>query len=205
MIGASGSVLIARMCFAALMPTTCWIAPLIPQAIYRLGAIRCPVWPIWSECGRQPALVTTREPPTAAPSSSASSSRSAKPSPLPTPRPPPTTTLASPNEIRPRLDGGRRAAVALPDGNSIRSDREQFRWGVQPAVLEQAAGPPLAGQAVAVLRRLDAQAVGGHRQAQPGRDPGEQLIPPLRARADDRRRSARLHDLGDRRGPAVGM
>ena len=37
-----------------------------------------PVWPTWSECGRQPALVTAREQPTAAPSSSASSSITAE-------------------------------------------------------------------------------------------------------------------------------
>ncbi len=33
MIGASGSVLITRIALAALQPTMCWIAPLIPQAI----------------------------------------------------------------------------------------------------------------------------------------------------------------------------
>ena len=57
-----------------------------------------PVWPTWSVCGRQPALVTTREQPTAAFSCSASSSRIAKPSAEPTPRPPLTTTFASASE-----------------------------------------------------------------------------------------------------------
>ena len=70
MIGASGSLLIARIRFADLQPTMCWIAPLMPQAMYRSGAIRMPVWPICSECGRQPAVVTTRDTPTAPPSSS---------------------------------------------------------------------------------------------------------------------------------------
>src|SRR6185503_16824695 len=59
MIGDSGSALIARIRFAALQPTMCWIAPLMPQAMYRSGAMRSPVWPIWSEWGRQPRLVTT--------------------------------------------------------------------------------------------------------------------------------------------------
>ena len=101
MIGASGSVLIARIALAALQPTMCWIAPLIPQAMYRSGAIRVPVWPTCIACGRQPALVTTRETPTAAPSRAASSSSSRTPSPLPTPRPPPTTTRASASETVP--------------------------------------------------------------------------------------------------------
>src|SRR2546423_1596987 len=65
------------------------------------GGIGAPVWPTWSECGLQPRLVTTREPPTAPPSSSASSSRAANPSALPTPRPPPTTTRASASETAP--------------------------------------------------------------------------------------------------------
>jgi len=33
MIGASASVLIARIRFAARAPTMCWIAPLMPQAM----------------------------------------------------------------------------------------------------------------------------------------------------------------------------
>jgi hypothetical protein len=33
MIGDSASVLIARIRFADLQPTMCWIAPLIPQAM----------------------------------------------------------------------------------------------------------------------------------------------------------------------------
>jgi len=33
MIGESGSVLMARIRFAALQPTMCWIAPLMPHAM----------------------------------------------------------------------------------------------------------------------------------------------------------------------------
>src|SRR5829696_4308949 len=73
----------------------CCVAPLMPQATYRSGATLVPVWPTWSVCGRQPAMVTTREQPTAAFSTPASSSSMPKPSAEPTPRPPLTTTLAS--------------------------------------------------------------------------------------------------------------
>ena len=65
-MGASASVLITRIFLAARHPTMCCVAPLIPHAMYRSGAIRVPVWPIWSVCGRHPLLVTTREQPTAA-------------------------------------------------------------------------------------------------------------------------------------------
>ena len=108
-MGASRSVLMTSRRLAPLQPTMCWMAPLMPQAIYRSGAMRVPVWPTWSVCGRQPRLVTTREPPTAPSSSAANSSRSLKPSALPTPRPPPTTTRASASETLPALGSTRRA------------------------------------------------------------------------------------------------
>src|SRR5438093_1671591 len=98
MIGESGSVLIARIRFAALHPTMCWIAPLMPQATYRSGAIRRPVCPIWSECGPPPRLVPPRERPTPRFMSEASCSSCANPAAEPTPRPPPITTLASVRE-----------------------------------------------------------------------------------------------------------
>ena len=62
-IGASRSVLMARIALADEQPTMCWIAPLMPQAMYRSGAIRVPVWPTCWACGRQPAEVTTRDTP----------------------------------------------------------------------------------------------------------------------------------------------
>ena len=62
-IGASRSVLMARIALAERAPTMCWIAPLMPQAMYRSGAIRVPVWPTCWACGRQPAEVTTRDTP----------------------------------------------------------------------------------------------------------------------------------------------
>ena len=60
-----------------------------------------PVWPTWSVCGRQPAIVTAREQPTTPPSRPASSSSGAKPSAEPTPRPPLTTTGASASDSPP--------------------------------------------------------------------------------------------------------
>jgi hypothetical protein len=54
-----------------------------------------PVWPTWNLCGYQPASVTAREAPTAAPRESASFSISSKSSAEPTPRPPETTIAAS--------------------------------------------------------------------------------------------------------------
>src|SRR5579864_7889710 len=53
----------ARIFFAPFAPAMCCVAPLIPQATYRSAEIFVPVWPTWSVCGRQPALVTTREHP----------------------------------------------------------------------------------------------------------------------------------------------
>ena len=92
--------------------------------------MRVPVWPTCWLCERQPRLVTTRETPTAAPSSSASSSIGAKPSGLPTPRPPPTTTRASASEMpalrrQPLrdLDAQVLLAEALGDGHADRRRR----------------------------------------------------------------------------------
>src|SRR5258707_11505322 len=85
----------ARSFLAPLHPAMCWVAPLIPHAMYSEGEILVPVCPTWSVCGRHPALVTAREQPTAPPSSSASSSITANPAADPTPRPPETTTSAS--------------------------------------------------------------------------------------------------------------
>src|SRR5216683_2859791 len=101
MIGASASELMARMRLAPLQPAMCCVAPEIPHAMYSSGAILVPVWPTWSEWGRQPALVTTREQPTAPPSRPASSSMMANPSFEPTPRPPLTTTFASASDTPP--------------------------------------------------------------------------------------------------------
>ena len=102
------------MRFAPLQPAMCCVAPEMPHAMYRSGEIFVPVCPTWSVCGRQPAIVTAREQPTAPPSSPASSSTPAKPSAEPAPRPPETTTFASASEIPP---------VAAPTRSDTRTAR----------------------------------------------------------------------------------
>src|SRR5215470_16011990 len=94
-IGASGSLLMAMMVLEVCMPARCWIAPEIPAARYSCGETVLPVWPTWNWCGYQPASVTAREAPTAAPSASASCSMTPNPSADPVPRPPETTICAS--------------------------------------------------------------------------------------------------------------
>src|SRR5690606_11416274 len=67
-MGASGSVFTARITVESMHPTQCWVAPLMPHAMYSSGATFVPVRPTWSRCGRQPLLVATREHPTTPPS-----------------------------------------------------------------------------------------------------------------------------------------
>src|SRR3974377_1204036 len=52
----------------------------MPTATQSCGETVLPVWPTWKECGYQPASVTARDAPTAAPSASAGSSMILKPS-----------------------------------------------------------------------------------------------------------------------------
>ena len=73
-IGASLSLFIATIYFEEDIPARCWIAPEIPQAIYREGETVLPVCPTCSRCGLHPASTTALEAPTAAPRLSASSS-----------------------------------------------------------------------------------------------------------------------------------
>ena len=94
-IGAFGSLLIATIVPEPCMPTLCWIAPEIPQAMYSFGETDLPVWPTCVEYGYQPASTTARVAPTAPPSAAASSSSSVNPSGEPSPRPPATMMSAS--------------------------------------------------------------------------------------------------------------
>ena len=48
-MGASWSLLMATMFFEFFMPTRCWVAPEIPQAMYTVGFTVLPVWPTWCE------------------------------------------------------------------------------------------------------------------------------------------------------------
>ena len=194
----------------------CWIAPLMPQAMYRSGAMRVPVWPICWACGRQPRLVATRDTPTAAPSSAASSSSIANASALPIPRPPPTTTLASASDTPvargdvatddPRaqigIGDGRRdprrpwlappAAGSARGRNGVRRDGQEARRAVEHRVLEQAASPALTGHpprfaGLALTTTLAAIGCAG-----PRRDVGEHLGRAVARRARRRRRTTQL-------------
>ena len=77
------------------MPTLCWIAPEMPQAMYSFGETVFPVCPTCVAYGYQPASTTARVAPTAPPSAFASSSTRVKFSGPPRPRPPATITSAS--------------------------------------------------------------------------------------------------------------
>ena len=94
-IGAFGSLLIATITFELCIPTLCWIAPEMPQAMYSFGDTVFPVWPTCVAYGYQPASTTARVAPTAPPNAFASSSTSVKFSGPPSPRPPATITGAS--------------------------------------------------------------------------------------------------------------
>src|SRR6202044_3323853 len=72
-----------------------WIAPEIPTARYSWGETVLPVCPTWKACGYQPASVTARDAPTAAPRESASFSMMPNPSADPGPRPPDPQTRAA--------------------------------------------------------------------------------------------------------------
>src|SRR6516162_4917806 len=94
-MGASASLLTATIVLEVCIPARCWMAPEMPTATYSCGETVLPVWPTWKECGYQPASVTARDAPTAAPSASARSSMILNPSADPVPRPPETTICAS--------------------------------------------------------------------------------------------------------------
>jgi len=70
------------------------MAPLMPQAMYRLGRTVLPVCPTWRLASMTPASTMARLLDTSPPSSLARASSLAKPSLLPTPRPPLTRILA---------------------------------------------------------------------------------------------------------------
>jgi hypothetical protein len=97
------------MTLLSFMPARCWIAPLMPQAMYRLGATILPVWPTCQSFGAYPASTAARLAPSAAPSLSASGvSTSLNLSPEPSARPPLTMILAAVSSGRSLL------AISLP-------------------------------------------------------------------------------------------
>src|SRR5271165_2527987 len=118
-MGASGSLLTATIVLEVCMPARCWMAPEMPTAMYSWGETVLPVWPTWNWWGYQPASVTARDAPTAAPRASASSSMILNPSADPVPRPPDTTICASVRSGRSPLSAAARsvtvAVFAAPD------------------------------------------------------------------------------------------
>src|SRR5437588_926983 len=48
-MGASRSLLMATMFLDPFIPTMCWVAPEMPQAMYTVGLTVLPVWPTWWE------------------------------------------------------------------------------------------------------------------------------------------------------------
>lgn len=59
-MGASGSLLMATITLLSFMPATCWMAPLMPTAMYSCGATTLPVWPTWGAKwgGRQDKIMS---------------------------------------------------------------------------------------------------------------------------------------------------
>ena len=158
--------------------------------------MRVPVWPTWSECGRQPLLVTARLQPTTPPSFAASASSTSKPSAEPTPRPPPTTTGAvasvtpSDSTIRSwiivavtdsgsvdleRPHGRRRAGNRLSGLDRMRCDRHDRHRRRESRLLVQRAAPLHAGH-LPVVGGLHREAVRDERQIELGRRVGEHLV-----------------------------
>jgi hypothetical protein len=94
-MGASGSLLMARITLDDCMPMRCCIWPDMPQAIYNFGHTVLPVCPTWCEYGIHPASTVALEAPTAAPKTLASLFMCEKFSGPPTPLPPETIISAS--------------------------------------------------------------------------------------------------------------
>ena len=89
------TLLMATIVFESFMPAKCWIAPEMPTAMYRFGAMTLPVWPTCSEFSAYPLSTAARLAPMAAPSASASGMMVESNDSLDlTPRPPETTVGA---------------------------------------------------------------------------------------------------------------
>src|SRR3974377_1817760 len=117
MIGGSASLLTPRTRLAPLHPARCWVAPLIPAAMYSSGAILVPVWPTCPVWGRQPGIVPAREQPRAAPGSPARAAVAA-------PRPPPPAPPAPAPPRHTRRRGGEGAAAGGSGHAAHDADRE---------------------------------------------------------------------------------
>src|SRR5439155_1647559 len=94
------------------MPARCWMAPLMPQAMYSVGETVLPVWPTWYWWSTQPASTTARDAPTAAPMAAARLSTRWKFSGPFNPRPPDTMIWASVSSSLPAAVAWRAATFA---------------------------------------------------------------------------------------------
>ncbi len=108
-------MLIATIVSAPTIPTLCWIAPEMPQAMYSFGATVLPVWPTWAAYGYQPASTTARVAATSPPRAFARRSQSAKLSGPPSPRPPATSTSAWVMSTAPRSASSWPTSLAARD------------------------------------------------------------------------------------------
>ncbi len=73
-MGAFWSLFMATIVRAPFIPTTCWIAPLMPNAMYSFGATVCPELPICRSIGNQPSSQIGRDAAISAPMALANAS-----------------------------------------------------------------------------------------------------------------------------------
>ena len=171
------------------------MVPEMPMAMYSCGETVLPVWPTWNWCGYQPASVTAREAPTAAPMASASRSMIAKPSGLPVPRPPETTIEASVRSGRSPCSATTRAVIfapvgrggqgrpgparpaGRPAGDRVRAHRHDGSAALDPGVHHGGAAEDLLlGDRVPVLARDQVRRVGHQPGVGLDRQPGGDLL-----------------------------
>ena len=156
------------------------------------GEIRLPVWPTCSWCGRQPRLVTTRETPTAPPSSSASSATGPKPvgaagaaagadddpgrlqepewsaSWLPVARPGPRRSASATSSVTATQAARRRAVRRRPARTAWPATVNTARPLVELHLLQRRAADDLAGHHER-RQAVERDHVGGHRHVRAGR------------------------------------
>src|SRR5512141_1417041 len=131
------------MTLLSFIPARCWIAPLIPSAMYSSGATIFPVCPTCQSFGAHPASTAARDAPIAAFSRSASSSTSRKFSCALIPRPAETITRAS-------VSSGRSDFVSCRETNAVPPAS-----AVTATFSTGAFAPPIAAASNAVCRTVN--------------------------------------------------
>src|SRR5512141_999902 len=131
------------MTLLSFIPARCWIAPLIPSAMYSSGATIFPVCPTCQSFGAHPASTAARDAPIAAFSRSASSSTSRKFSCALIPRPAETITRAS-------VSSGRSDFVSCRETNAVPPAS-----AVTATFSKGAFAPPIAAASNAVCRTVN--------------------------------------------------